>query len=133
MALRRNPALQQGCTVFAKNKKRVSAFYQQVLGLAVVESKPSYDLLRGNGCEIVVHSIPRKYAAAIKLAKPVQPREETPFKPTFLVGNLESVRVAAARTGGYLKSLERAWHYRGCLVLDGWDPEGNIVQFKQPE
>ena len=48
MALRRNPALQQGCAVFAKNKKRVSAFYQQALGLAVVESKPSHDLLRGN-------------------------------------------------------------------------------------
>ena len=133
MALRRNPAPQQGCAVFAKNKKRVSAFYQQALGLAVVESKPSYDHLRGNGCEIVVHSIPRKYAAAIKLAKPVEPREETPFKPTFVVGNLEAVRAAAAKTGGYLKPLERAWHFGGCIVLDGWDPEGNIVQFRQPE
>jgi predicted enzyme related to lactoylglutathione lyase len=133
MALRRNPALRQSCAVFAKNKKRVSAFYQQVLGLDVVESRPSYDLLRGNGCEIVVHGIPRKYAAAIKLAKPVEPREETPFKPTFVVGNLESVRVAAAKTGGCLQSLERAWHFLGCIVLDGWDPEGNIVQFRQPE
>jgi hypothetical protein len=60
--------------VFARNKQRVSAFHQQTLGHAVMESEPSYDLLRGNGCEIVVHRIPRKYAAAIKLAKPVEPR-----------------------------------------------------------
>jgi predicted enzyme related to lactoylglutathione lyase len=124
---------QQGCVVFAKSKKRVSAFYQQTLGLAVEESESSHDLLRGNGYEIVVHSIPRKYAAEIKIAKPVQPRESTPIKPTFVVSDLEAVRVAATRTGGYLKPLEGAWRFRGCVVLDGWDPEGNVVQFKQPE
>jgi predicted enzyme related to lactoylglutathione lyase len=129
----RKTSLQQGCVVFAKNKKRVSAFYQQALGLAVEESDSSHDLLRGNGYEIVVHSIPRKYAATIKLANPVEPRDETPFKPTFVVTDLEAVRIATAKTGGYLKPTERAWHFRGCIVLDGWDPEGNIVQFKQPE
>lgn len=124
---------QQGCVVFAKNMKRVSAFYQQALGLAVEESDSTHDLLRGMGYEIVIHSIPRKYAAAIKIARPAQPREGTPFKPTFVVSNLEAVRMAAERTGGHLKPVERAWRFRGCIVLDGWDPEGNIVQFKQPE
>jgi hypothetical protein len=121
----------QGCVVFAKNRKRVSAFYQQTLGLAVEESAPSHDLLRGNGCEVVVHAIPRKFAADIRIARPPEPREDTPFKPTFVVADLEVVRVAAARTGGHLGSPERAWHFRGCVALDGWDPEGNIVQFKQ--
>lgn len=124
---------QQGCVVFAKNKKRVSAFYQQTLGLVPEESESSHDLLRGNGYEVVVHSIPRKYAAEIHIAKPVQPRENTPIKPTFVVSDLETVRAAASKTGGYLKPLEGAWRFRGCIVLDGWDPEGNVVQFKQPE
>jgi predicted enzyme related to lactoylglutathione lyase len=133
VATRRRLTSQQGCVVFAKNKKRVSAFYQLTLGLDVEESDPSHDLLRGNGYEVVVHSIPRKYAATIKIARPAEPRDETPFKPTFVVADLEAVRGAVAKTGGYLKPLERAWHFRGCVVLDGWDPEGNIVQFKQPE
>jgi len=133
VASQRKVAPQQGCVVFAKSKKRVSAFYQRTLDLAVEESESSHDLLRGNGYEIVIHSIRRKYAAAIKIAKPVEPRDDTPFKPTFVVSNLEAVRVAAAKTGGYLKPMERAWRFRGCIVLDGWDPEGNIVQFKQPE
>lgn len=125
--------MQQGLVVFAKNKQRVSAFYEQTLGLEKVESASSHDLLRGHGYEVVIHAIPRAHAASITIAKPPLPRDETPFKPTFVVASLEQVRLAVERTGGYLKPAEGAWHFRGCTVLDGWDPEGNIVQFKQVE
>jgi len=125
--------LQQGLVVFAKNKKRVSAFYQQTLGLSVEESDTSHDLLRGQGYEVLVHSIPRKYAAGISISNPPEPRQETPFKPTFVVPSLAAVRIAAESTGGHLKPEAGAWHFRGHVVLDGWDPEGNIVQFKQAE
>ncbi len=123
--------LQQGLVVFVKNTKRVSAFYAQTLQLEVEESSPSHQLLRGGGYEVVIHAISRKYAAEIKISRPPQPRDETPFKPTFIVPDLEAVRQAAKATGGYLKPADAAWHFRGCTVLDGWDPEGNIVQFKQ--
>ncbi len=122
---------QQGLVIYAKNKKRVSAFYQQTPGLEVHESESSHDLLRGQGYEILVHAIPRKYAAEVKVSKPPEPRDETPFKPTFVVLSLTEVRLAAEATGGYLKPEAAAWHFRGQVVLDGWDPEGNIVQFKQ--
>ena len=125
--------LQQGLVVFAKNKKRVSAFYQRTLGLSVEESDTTHDLLRGQGYEVVVHSIPRKYAAGISISNPPEPRQETPFKPTFVVPSLAAVRTAAEATGGHLKPEAGAWHFRGHVVLDGWDPEGNIVQFKQAE
>ena len=125
--------LQQGLVVFAKNKQRVSAFYQQTLELVVQESDTSHDLLRGQGYEVVVHAMPRKVAAAITVSTPPQPREDTPFKPTFVVASLAQVRRAAEATGGYLKPEAGAWHFRGHTVLDGWDPEGNIVQFKQAE
>ncbi|MCZ8159123.1 MAG: hypothetical protein O9256_04475, partial [Rhizobiaceae bacterium] len=91
--------LQQGLVVFAKNNKRVSAFYQQTLGLSVEESDTSHDLLRGQGYEVVVHSIPRKYAAGISISNPPEPRQETPFKPTFVVPSLAAVRIAAESTG----------------------------------
>lgn len=55
------------------------------------------------------------------------------FEPTFVVVSLEAVRSAAQATGGYLKPDSGAWHFRGHVVIDGWDPEGNIVQFKQAE
>ncbi len=124
---------QQGLVVFAKDKQRVSVFYQQALGLALLESEASHDLLRGNGQEVVVHTIPPQVAAGIQIATPPAPRQETPFKPTFVVASLADVRRAAQATGGHLKPEAAAWRFRGHVVLDGWDPEGNIVQFKQPE
>lgn len=124
---------QQGLVVFAKNKKRVSAFYQLTLDLRVEETASSHDLLRGHGYEVVIHAIPRRYAAQIKIAKPPVVREDTPLKPTFVVNDLEAVRAAATKTGGHLKPAQFAWHFRGCMVIDGWDPEGNVVQFKQRE
>jgi hypothetical protein len=125
--------LQPGLVVFAKNKARVSAFYQQTLGLTVVESDSSHDLLRGAGAEVVVHSIPRKVAASISITTPPTLRAETPFKPSFVVPSLAQVRLAAEATGGGLKPEAGAWFFRGHVVLDGHDPEGNIVQFKQAE
>lgn len=128
---RSKPTIQQGLVVFAKNKKRVSAFYRRTLGLSVIEEAASHDLLRGPGVEVVVHAIPRKIAAEIKITRPPQRREETPLKPTFFVPDLEQVRAEAHATGGSLKPKEGAWLIRGATVLDGCDPEGNIVQFKE--
>jgi hypothetical protein len=51
--------------VFARNKQRVSAFHQQTLGHAVMESEPSYDLLRGNGCGILARDAVDDNLAAV--------------------------------------------------------------------
>jgi hypothetical protein len=122
----------QGLVLYAKNKRRVSAFYQRALGLAAVEDSPSHVLLQGRGVDIVVHAIPRRYASQIRIARPPEIRESTPMKPAFLVRDLAAVREAAEATGGGLKPMTSAWRYRGTMVLDGYDPEGNVVQFRQP-
>jgi hypothetical protein len=121
----------QGVVIFAKNKKKVSAFYRRTLDLVAIEEAPSHDVLRGHGLEVVVHAIPRKIAAQIQVTQPPQVREDIPIKPTFVVDSLDAVRVAAHATGGFLKPKEGAWYFRGATVLDGHDPEGNVVQFKQ--
>jgi catechol 2,3-dioxygenase-like lactoylglutathione lyase family enzyme len=117
--------------IFAKNKKRVSAFYQATLGLAVAESEPSHDLLKGASMELVIHAIPRRWSAEIQITNPPQLREDTAIKPAFVVKSLARVREAAERCGGALKPDDQAWAIRGMTVLDGFDPEGNVVQFKQ--
>jgi predicted enzyme related to lactoylglutathione lyase len=123
--------IRQSLVVFAKNKKRVSAFYRATLGLVATEESLTHDLLQGEGIELVIHAIPRQIAATIKITKPPQVREDTPLKPAFFVADLEAVRAAALATGGGLKPHEGAWQIRGATVLDGHDPEGNVVQFKQ--
>jgi hypothetical protein len=86
---------QQGLAVFAKNKMRVSAFYQQSIDLAIEASDVSHDLPHGHGYEIVVHAIRRKCATGIKIAKPPEPRDDAAFKPTFVVWDLSAARAAA--------------------------------------
>ena len=78
-----------------------------------------------------MHAIPRKIAAGIAIATPPVPRMQAVIKPTFVVRSLDKVRLAAEGNGGFLKPAAGAWHFRGCTVLDGHDPEGNQVQFKQ--
>jgi predicted enzyme related to lactoylglutathione lyase len=128
---RKPTAPAQSLVIFAKNKKRVSAFYRRTLGLEAAEEESGHDLLVGAGIELVIHAIPRKYSAGIVIARPPQPREDTPLKPVFAVADLAAVRAAAKASGGLLKPADAAWQIRGYTVLDGWDPEGNVVQFRQ--
>ena len=122
---------QAGLVVFAKSVKKLSAFYARTLGLEVLESARSHRLLRGNGYEVVVHAIPAKIAREIPIAKPPVLREDSAMKPSFVVPDLQALRLAVVATGGWLKSDDMAWTIRGHKVLDGCDPEGNILQFKQ--
>ncbi len=125
--------MSQGLVVFAADVTRVAAFYQQTLGLIAEESESTHVLLRGGGLEVVVHAIPGGADGGTSPGIPPEPRVDQAFKPTFIVASLDAVREAAERAGGYLKPVDAAWHFRGCIVLDGWDPEGNVVQFKQPD
>ena len=122
---------QAGLVVFAKSMKKLSAFYMRTLGLEVLESAGSHQLLRGNGYEVVVHAIPAKYARKIQITKPPELREDSAMKPSFVVPDLQALRLAVVATGGWLKPEELAWTIRGHKVLDGCDPEGNVLQFKQ--
>lgn len=121
----------QGLVIFAKNKEKVSEFYQQALSLKLVESDKTHDLLVGAGHEVVVHAISKAYAQSIEIESPPKRREDVALKPVFVVEDLELVRAAAKAHGGYLKPIKQAWRIRGYIVLDGSDPEGNVIQFKQ--
>ena len=121
----------QALCVFAKNVKQVSLFYQQALGLKVQDSDKTHDLLVGQNHEVVVHAISKAYAQSIEIESPPKRREEVALKPIFVVADLELVRAAAKVNGGYLKPIKQAWRIRGYIVLDGSDPEGNVIQFKQ--
>lgn len=122
-----------GLVVYAKDLARVANFYEQTLALPCVETEADFVVFARGGVELVIVRIPDAIASRIHLASPAVIREETPLKATFLVDDLERVRVAAAATGGGTRPLATAWRWRGQLHLDGRDPEGNVVQFRQAD
>jgi len=121
----------QALCVFAKNVEKVSLFYQQALGLKVQVSDKTHDLLVGQNYEVVVHAVSKAYAQSIEIDSPPKRRDDVALKPAFVVDDLEMVRAAAKANGGFRKPTKPAWRIRGFIVLDGWDPEGNVIQFKQ--
>jgi predicted enzyme related to lactoylglutathione lyase len=121
----------QALCVFAKQVDKVSLFYQQALGLKVEVSDKTHDLLVGQNYEVVVHAISKAYAQSIEIELPPKRRDDVALKPTFVVDDLDVVRAAAKANGGFLKPIKQAWRIRGFIVLDGYDPEGNVIQFKQ--
>lgn len=129
--VKKNQSPSQALCIFAKNVEQVSLFYQQALKLKVQASDKTHDLLVGQNHEVVVHAISKAYAESIKIELPPIKRDDVALKPIFVVDDLELVRTAAKATGGYLKPLKQAWRFRGFIVLDGCDPEGNVIQFKQ--
>lgn len=117
--------------VYAIDLARVAAFYETVLGWPRVENTQSFVLLDGGACELSVVQVPPEVAAGIVLADPPAVREETPVKLSFAVADFEAARHAADAGGGHLKPAEAAWAWRGCLHLDGVDPEGNVFQLRR--
>jgi len=121
-----------GLVIFAKDVARVSAFYEQTLGARLIDEDKSHRLLQTDDFEIVIHALSAAAAKAITIENPPLARGQSALKPAFAVADLAAVRDAAIACGGVLKPLKTAWTIRGNQVLDGHDPEGNVVQFKQP-
>ena len=119
------------CVIFAKDTKCLAAFYQQVLAAEIVESAKSHTVLSSKGVELVVHGIPAAVAKKIHIEEPPAQRITAPVKPVFVIDSLQRVNDVCQELGGGMKSMDLAWDIRGYRVLDGWDPEGNIVQFKE--
>ncbi len=120
-----------GMVVYAVDKVRLSSFYADALGLQRVAEDPSYDVLHSAHVELIVHEIPHFLAVDIEIADPPELREDTAVKPVFFVADIDEVRSSVTAHGGGLLPVEREWTFMGTRVIDGWDPEGNVIQFRQ--
>jgi hypothetical protein len=63
---------------------------------------------------------------------PPTSRANAAFKPVFFVPSIAAVRATAETFGGTLNSADKEWFFQGFKVCDGLDPEGNVVQFREP-
>ena len=120
----------QNLVIFAKDVNRLSRFYQEVLHLMVSEDEKSHQLLQGQNVELVIHAIPESVAKSIDIQEPPSLRGFAAIKPAFYVDDLKVTTETVEGNGGLMNPLEDAWEIRGTRVLDGCDPEGNVIQFK---
>jgi catechol 2,3-dioxygenase-like lactoylglutathione lyase family enzyme len=109
--------------LFAKDVDRMTAFYRDGLGLAVVPEKSSegWVVFDAGGALFALHAIPPAIARSIEITDPPQERSDTAIKLVFQADDVEAVCVRLATLGG--KPLPP----RASGSRDVLDPEGNVL------
>ena len=125
-----NPT-QAGAVVFAKDLARVARFYEELLPMTVAHAERDHIVLQAPQFELVVHAIPKRVADSFEITVPPERRSETAIKLFFPVASLAEARDKAPALGGGLSPEKKEWEARGFRACDGYDPEGNVVQFRE--
>ena len=116
--------------VFVDDVARLTAFYQALAGMQVLQSDKKHAVLEVPGMQLTIHAISRKAHADATYPT----REGTFIKLCFPVPSISQARTTAASFGGEVWAADKEWEAvdRGFRACDGRDPEGNVFQLRQP-
>ena len=117
--------------IYSSNIETLGDFYKAALNLKEIDKSDDYICLARKGIEINIIKMNGKPGKEIEPEEYLHIREETPIKCSFVVDSFEQVVIANERFGGKLKDEKNAWEWRGQLHLDGYDPEGNVLQYRK--
>ena len=116
--------------IYASDMVNLSHFYAAALNLNIKEKGNDFICLGRDEIEINIIKMNSKPGRSVEKDESFSAREETPIKCSFLIDSFDQVRKTIKSYGGGLKDEIEAWEWRGVRHLDGYDPEGNIVQFR---
>jgi len=120
-----------GAVLFAKDLPRMAKFYEGLLSMMAIVAEVDHIVLESDAFQLVLHAIPKQIAKSIQISSPPTPRADVPVKLFFPVPSIAEARIKAAILGGKLNPKSKEWEARGFRACDGYDPEGNIVQFRE--
>lgn len=120
-----------GAVLFAKDVACLAAFYAQVLAVVPKHAESEKVVIETQGFLLVIHAVPPAVAADVKIGAPPVLREAVPVKLFLPVRSLAQARIGAQALGGGLKPAEAEWNAADFRACDGFDPEGNVVQFRE--
>lgn len=120
-----------GAVIFAKDVARLAAFYEQIFSLAVKYATPDKVILETSSLLLVIHAIPADVASSINITEPPLMRENCALKLILPVQSLAETRAKAHALGGGLAPEAMEWSAGNFNACDGFDPEGNVLQFRE--
>jgi len=120
-------SIKPGAVIFTGDHKRLAAFYEVVVGLAVSFADDGITVLTSKTFELVIHSLPNEPAVSV----PPRIREDSYIKPFFPVTSLAETRERAAAFGGQLRPQNEEWVGRSFRACEAIDPDGNVIQFRE--
>lgn len=119
--------------LYVRDLARMRAFYAGALAMDEVWSDGDACVLaRGDG-ELSLVTVPaRVHADLPALGDPPVRRSDTPIKLAFAVEGIEAARTRVEAGGGRADHDDVVWSFRGWRHLDVLDPEGNVLQLREP-
>jgi predicted enzyme related to lactoylglutathione lyase len=120
-----------GAVLFAKDLPRVAAFYRELVGMTQTVTESRLIVLESDTYQLVIHGIPKVIANRIDITTPPLRRVDMPTKLVFPVTSLAAARTAAGALGGEVDAVSAQFSARNFTACDGFDPEGNVVQFRE--
>ncbi len=121
-----------GGVLYAKDLSKMVDFYVALNGGTVEDADDDFALITSGGTQFVILEIPGHISAQIQISDPPRVRAETPLKPVISVPDMDRAVTAVTEGGGALLPDAAQWRFKGNLVQDIVDPEGNVVQLWQP-
>ncbi|AKN64003.1 glyoxalase/bleomycin resistance/dioxygenase family protein [Herbaspirillum seropedicae] len=120
-----------GAVLFAKDVARLAAFYAQVLAVVPKHAHAEKVVIESADFLLVIHAITAPHGDAVEISTPPVLRENVPVKLFLPVRSLSHARLATQQMGGGMKSPDGEWNGPDFRACDGYDPEGNVVQFRE--
>jgi predicted enzyme related to lactoylglutathione lyase len=117
--------------LFAKDLKRVAAFYSQALGMTCSVSDEHHWALQGYGFHLIVHQIPKHIADKVAVRQPPERRVWGAIRLNFPVRSIADSRRTARSLGGEVDDAPPEWADRSANFFLGYDPEGNVFGASQ--
>lgn len=118
--------------VFVRDVRRVSEFYRQIAAMSVAHEASDHVVLELPGFQLVVHALRGEPEPIGDASDSVVTRQDAYLKLCLPVADLAVARARANELGGRLGAPEREWEARGFRACDGQDPEGNVIQLREP-
>ena len=114
--------------LYAKDIKRMTEFYRDVLGFTVLPSRydsSEFVVLDAGSAQLCLHQIPDVIARNIDISEPAEPRTLAAVKIMYVIEDVAGMRETLIARGTPMGAIQ---NFPPLTYCDGQDPEGNIFQ-----
>ncbi|MCV2358239.1 MULTISPECIES: VOC family protein [Roseateles] len=118
-----------GALIYAHSLDKLSAFYQQVLGMRLLHTSTELHVMVSADFQLLIHALPASVAASFSIAVPPVQREDQAIKLFFSVDSLAAAAERARALGGGL--FGPVYAGPGFQMRNAYDLEGNVLQLRE--
>lgn len=118
--------------VFVADVPRVGTFYRELASMSVLVEAEDHIVMEAGDFQLVIHALRGEPRVSQDATGQIPVREDSYVKLCLPVESIAAARSVAAANGGAIKPSEYEWEARGFRACDGHDPEGNVIQVREP-